>query len=63
MNFREKYIKEYLETLGANYSKLTDWEKEFYESVKNLRVDLFYTHQFNKLKEIAEVLRRRNEDQ
>jgi len=56
VNFREKYIKEYLETLKENYSKLTDWERGFYESVQNLEPANYRGHQYNKLKEIAEEL-------
>lgn len=54
LNFREKYTKEYLGILKANYDKLTDWEKKFYESVKNLDPVNLRGHQFNTLKEIAE---------
>ncbi|MDQ7818721.1 MAG: hypothetical protein RDU14_16970 [Melioribacteraceae bacterium] len=62
INFREKYVKEYLETLKANYSKLTDWERGFYESVKNLEPANYQGHQFNKLKEIAEELRKKDNE-
>lgn len=58
VNFREKYVKEYLETMEKNYEKLNVWEREFYNSMKNLSAEKFSTHQYNKLKEIVEELRK-----
>lgn len=59
INFRGKYIKEYLEALEKNCETLNVWEREFYNSVRNLSAEKFSTHQFNKLKEIAEELRKK----
>lgn len=60
MNFREKFIHVHLDMLKINYSRLTEWERKFYDSVKDLTVEQFSQHQYNKLEDIAENLMRKD---
>jgi hypothetical protein len=57
MNFREKIIREDMETISPNMKALTEWEREFIASVRVQNYPLTQ-NQFNRIQEIAQRLRR-----
>lgn len=59
MNFREKYLAHYINKISKKKFELTQKEREFFESVKNLyeKGKQITPHQYNWLKDIAESLR------
>ena len=60
VDIRSKFIKEDLKTLEENFSKLTVWEMEFFESIHNQFNEgkNISQKQFNTLQEIADKLGR-----
>jgi len=37
MDFRNKFIQEAIESIEKNYHRLNDWEKFFFDNIKNLQ--------------------------
>ena len=60
MNFRVRYTEDYIRTLMLHGDLLTEWEREFLGTVKNVHAESLSTNQFNKLKEISEEVRARH---
>lgn len=56
MNYREKYIIQYLSIIEDNKNYLNEKEKYFYENIKRLHElgRVVSSHQYNWLKDIAE---------
>lgn len=59
MNFREKYLAEYINKIDKKKFELSEKEKAFFEDVKNRfeKGKPISPHQFNWLKDIAESIK------
>jgi len=54
MNFRERYVKEYLDFCLRFKHFLNEWESGFIASIEGADPNKLTARQFNKLKETAE---------
>jgi hypothetical protein len=58
MNFREKIVQENMELINAHPTRLTDWEREFMQTLNGYAVPSECSPaQFNRLKDIADRIR------
>lgn len=56
MNFREKYVLEYLEFCQRHYHLLNDWERAFVDSIRGVPAADLAARQYNALRRTAERL-------
>jgi hypothetical protein len=56
MNWHETFIVRALRTIEHYQEELTDWERDFYASVRSQDPTTLSSKQFNRLQEIADRL-------